>query len=272
MKKNTIILIVILVILMLLSFGIILIYNKNIDSSVKTPEIPKQEVIEKEEPEEIEEGWELTLLNDHNRHYLLKELINDYIIYVKNSDIKVYDIVLDEFDNSINNIFYNKTYHADTVSYIRLNDRITKYNVKGYLNTVSMGEIGSQTNFDVTIFLDNTNMTYQLALQYDYEKNISEIPNNYTNKYVMKSVSNQYIASLYFSNLKDKILRKNENLSNIIENYDNIEKLDEIVNQSINTYQIDEKNGNMILKIKDKNNNQYIFNIKSVLNYTVKIY
>lgn len=271
MKNKTIVLITLLIIMMLLSFGLILIYNKNVDSPIENPSID-EEIKEKEPENIVEDGLTLTELKDHNRHYLLQDLISKYIIYVRTNDVKMYDIILDDFQNSISNIFNNKTYHSDKVRYIKVNDRITKYNVKGYLNTVTMGDIGEQSNFDVTIFLDNVNMTYQIALQYDYDKNITDIPNNLNNQYTMKSMSNQYIASLYFSNLKDKILRKDKNIADIIINYENLEKLDEIIYQSIDTYRLNESTGEMNLIIKDKNDTRYEFNIKSVLNYTVKIY
>lgn len=269
MKKNNVIIFLILAILMLISFAIIIIYNKSNEESIKEP---YKEEVKKENGQELTKDLETKNLIDHNRYFVLKELINDYIMDVNVSSLKVKDILFDEYDNNITNVFNDKKYIMSYVQYRILNERIITYNIKGYLEEKIMDQNGERDDFDVTIYLDIVNMTYQIALEKDYNQNIDEIKNNGTNQYTMTSVSNQTIATLYMADLKDKIKIEDPMLKDIITNYDSATDLKALYNYNISTFKINDFGDRMQLTIQDEDDNQYIFSIKGVLNYTVKIY
>lgn len=280
--KKSIIFIVVILAMMIISVAIVLLVTDGKETN--QPNNPSNGVVENNgngKPNEEEQSKDDHRLKDYNRYFTINQLVNNFVTYsTARNNTGMYMLLLDQYgvDNDINvdNILYNvpldnKTYSADKIEFYELNDRIIKYNVRGFKTAVAFEAIGEQESYDTTVYLDTVNMTYAIALSYDYDANVNEISDNGYNSYSIKNMTDQQIAVLYFTDLRGKISRNNANLNKIITNYDSIDKNKVASYSNIETYKVNQMNDSLSITITDSNNIKYQFSINGVLDYNVTI-
>lgn len=282
MSKASILGIIGLLILMLLSFGLVLLFNEK-DNDPTNPSVDTD--ISTDNQDDSDDPTNNRAINqvlaDHNRYFTIDDAIGRFFTYsaARNAN-GMFMLLLDDYlssesielENVLTRIPYEngKIYSTYQIRYTELSERIIRYDVKGYLTETAFEEAGEKTSFDTTVYFDTENMTYAIALEANYLDNVSGINDNSYNTYSIKNVSDSSIAMLYFADLKDNIMRKTDNLKDIINNYSNFDINNHNYNAGITSYRFNNLDRTS-LTIVDTNNVSYSFEIKGVLNYTVTI-
>jgi len=240
--------------------------------------------IEKKQGDNIKSEYEkLTLLTDEQMFLTVANNINNISIY-SNSNIRALNYISkDEIDEED---YKNTTFQAKEI-YVISNVDLYKYYVKGSFYTDLYNQNAEFIRDEYFILNHNvSNGAYSIEKiskkiydnAKDEEYTFETVGSNDYNKFKFTTLSSKSRATLYFYDFLKKMYNNTEEAyellttttkQNYFYTYDEFTQF--ILNNkniSIKEYSVnDDKIG-----IKDNNNNEYVFNISYVLDYTVTIY
>ncbi len=278
-NKKSVLFIIVLLVCMFLSIAIILVYNRSIpDKDVDVVDKPTSN--DKKDNKKNDEEQENDYLKQHEIYFSIYNTINDIINeftmhdynYLTNSLLVNY---INEnginSGNVTNYIFFDSSsiYSISEIKQYKLNDRVVKYFVSGYIKKIDLENTNSDTMYKLTIYYDNENKTFGIVPNEFANYDVKQIDDLITNKYNKSTGSEQQIAMLYYSDLQDKIKRNDDNLDNIIKNYKSFIDSDKKLNSDIASYRISDDESNILIHCSDGTNLN--FKLEGVLQYKVTI-
>ncbi len=284
-NKKIVLMSIIILLLMLLSFGFVILVNKSSEINNKGNDNPNNIIDngnESEKDNDPSNNLAKGRMLDHNRYLMIEEIIQDFIINVNSgNNTKAYYMLEDNYINqkgieieNIRNYFSDfQKYNAFKITNIKqdeTNNNIQKYLVTGRIKETNMHDTGAEKSVNYTVFLDQNNLTFAIALENNYQSVLDSIFKNDYNSYTIKNINDQRLAEIYYYDLLEKILLKSNILKSIITNYEAID-FNYFEQGIVKNYSVLENDNQYTITINDSNNKNYTFYVKSVLDYTVKI-
>lgn len=246
----------------------------------------------------------LTSVNEYNTFFSTSNYINNYLNYLStNNSNAVINLLHDKYIvdnnitesnvlNSIDSYPENTTIKVKNMEYVKIKDNYVYY-VKGILIENGYYEKKEiDKDFEIIVLVDYSNMTIALypVEELNYEKIIDNIKkinikkNNYNAIIKSPLITKEQICITYLSdyletissNINDAYELLSENMK---KTYTTVDSFNQYINSNINKITtaadkckletIDEQR---VYSIIDKNGNRYLFNEKTIMNYTVDIY
>lgn len=197
-------------------------------------------------------------------------------------------------ENNINaNNLLNHVYDVDENYFIDILDmrEILDTRIQTYY---IYGEIGGNQKIYLVLYVDDYNAVFAIQPideQYNnideinIKKEINEIEPTYNNKTIYSEINDQTICTNYLMNYKSNLLNNSEQAYNLLEEsyknarFGNLENFQEYLNDSkeiidkitLKAYKVNQYDDYTEYVCQDIYENYYIFQLKSVFDYTVKL-
>ncbi len=248
---------------------------------------PSEPILEPDEKQ-------FTVVNNYNIFYFVNNNINTFITYtIEKNNEGIFnfldDVYIKEQNITYNNIeskikFYNEDdyYRAKLIKSYQINEDITVYYTEGDILNEGFDETTFvQKNVKYLLYVDYDSMVCSIEL-IDKEKNEDNFDSNkeiFSNSFnqvkQIELISIERICSIYLADYFDKIARneayKYTTNYNTIESFAKFYENNYLVSEIKSCVQNRNENGNRVYTIIDKNNYQYHFIEKNILDYTVSI-
>lgn len=253
----------------------------------RTKTEPSTPIIEPDEKQ-------FTRVTNYNIFYFVNNNINTFITYTIEKNYEGILNILDENYKREKNItknnlemkipFYNMEdyYSAKLTKSYQINENVTVYYTEGdILNEGYDGTTLVKENVKYLLYVDYNNMVCSIELineerreeDFNSTKTISQ--NSFNLVKQIELISTERICSIYMADYFDKIATKEAYKFtinyNTIENFEQFYETNYLVSEIKSCVQNINENGNRVYIIIDKNNYQYHFIEKNILDYTVSI-